>query len=96
MDGQSAGRNVGANVAQVIESMGGRGDAISVSEQQAVNAIGDPARYRQIVRNLLTNALRHGKAPVSISILEESGMAVVEVRDHGPGIPDSLGRSDRR
>ena len=82
--------NVGANVAQVIESMGGRGDAIRVSEEQTVNAIGDPARYRQIVRNLLTNALRHGKAPVAVSIMEESGMAVLEVRDQGPGIPDSL------
>lgn len=82
--------NVGANVAQVIESMGGRGDAIRVSEEQAVIAIGDPARYRQIVRNLLTNALRHGTGPVSVSIMGESGKAVLEVRDHGPGIPDSL------
>lgn len=51
---------------------------------------GDPARLRQIVGNLLANALkftpRGGR--VSIRLAREAGQAVLEVSDSGPGIPE--------
>ncbi|MFJ5265245.1 sensor histidine kinase [Streptomyces sp. NPDC088387] len=52
----------------------------------------DPRRLDVVVANLVGNALRHGARPVQVS-LAVSGAdparaeAVVEVRDHGPGIP---------
>lgn len=50
-------------------------------------AVCDPARLRQILRNLLTNAERYGGSEVSIG-LEVSAEAVqVEVVDDGPGLP---------
>lgn len=82
--------NVGANVAQVIESMGARADSIDVREERTVNGLGDPARYRQIVRNLLSNALRHGSGPISVEISSENDQAVLMVMDHGEGISDEL------
>ena len=82
--------NVGANVAQVIESMGSRASSIRVVEDQTITGIGDPAKFRQIVRNLLSNALRHGSGPISAEIWSEDDMAVLTVRDHGDGIAQDL------
>jgi two-component system, OmpR family, sensor kinase len=50
----------------------------------------DPAKLARIVTNLVTNALVHGKgAPVEITAHEGGGQAVLEVRDHGAGIPEA-------
>jgi signal transduction histidine kinase len=82
--------NLGANVAQVVESMGARAGAIVVQENADVCGVGDPARYRQVVRNLLSNALRHGGAPVIVQVAAEGDEAVLFVRDRGMGISDAL------
>jgi signal transduction histidine kinase len=50
-------------------------------------AIGDPARVRQILRNLLTNAERYGGPKVSISITSHNGWVGVDVIDDGAGLP---------
>ncbi|MGD2100789.1 MAG: HAMP domain-containing sensor histidine kinase [Acidimicrobiia bacterium] len=88
----SVGVNVSANVAQVIESMGWRGEPVDVVVQGGKNVVGvgDPARYRQVVRNLLSNALRHGAEPVSTVITEEDGEAVLLVKDNGDGISHEI------
>jgi signal transduction histidine kinase len=50
---------------------------------------GDPALLRRLVRNLVENALRHGKAPVGVSVTREAGHTALRVSDHGNGIPGS-------
>lgn len=60
------------------------GDGLRVEGTAAV--LGDPKRVRQILRNLVTNAARHGGPHVSISIAVDGGMGVVEVVDDGPGL----------
>jgi two-component system OmpR family sensor kinase len=49
---------------------------------------GDDARLRQVVGNLLSNALTHTPpgTPVSVRLYAENGLAVVEVADKGPGL----------
>ena len=86
------GVNLGANVAQVTESMGWRGEVVDViiEEEGSVVGLGDPARYRQVVRNLLSNALRHGAEPVTIVVTQEGDQAVLLVKDNGEGISDEL------
>ena len=47
---------------------------------------------RQILRNLLTNAVRYGGNRIDISVRCEGGSEAVIVSDDGPGIPPELRR----
>ncbi len=47
----------------------------------------DPVRLRQVVRNLLVNAQRHGGGAVQVRTRFTGSHGMVEVRDSGPPIP---------
>lgn len=49
--------------------------------------IGDPDRLRQVVDNLIGNALQHGQGKVSVEVGTNSSQAVLRVSDEGPGVP---------
>jgi two-component system sensor histidine kinase HydH len=50
----------------------------------------DPLRFQQVVTNLVENALQStADGPVEVRVAEERGRLVVEVRDHGPGVPEA-------
>jgi len=52
--------------------------------------LGDPLRLRQLVRNLLANAVRAARTPAGVVVrlgVRDGGAAVLEVEDDGPGIP---------
>jgi PAS domain S-box-containing protein len=49
----------------------------------------DRLRLDQVVMNLLSNAFKYGAgAPVNVSVSNDAGFAILEITDHGPGIPD--------
>ncbi len=57
---------------------------------QPVTVAGDRMLLRRLVRNLVENARRYGGAgPVTVSVTQEHGRAVLEVTDHGPGVPEA-------
>ena len=62
----------------------------AVGEEPAeVPVLGDEARLRQVLGNLVNNALMHTPAgtPVEVRVRPAAGEAVVEVADKGPGLP---------
>jgi two-component system OmpR family sensor kinase len=65
--------------------------AINVSVEPASSHIvsGDPHQLRQVLANLMTNAVRHTPAgtPIDLSLVRDNGFERIEVRDHGPGLP---------
>ncbi|MEA2138167.1 MAG: two-component system, OmpR family, sensor kinase [Solirubrobacteraceae bacterium] len=50
---------------------------------------GDPGQLRQVLSNLVRNALVHTPAgtPIEVEVGPDGADAVLEVRDHGPGLP---------
>ncbi len=59
------------------------------ADDGAVVVDGDPGELRQVVGNLVRNALVHTPAgtPIEITVRERDGEASLAVRDRGPGLP---------
>jgi signal transduction histidine kinase len=74
---------------QVLEALEDfRSDEFEI-EGVAGRAVGDPARIRQILRNLVTNAIRYGGTSIQIVLShQESRWVQIAVIDDGDGIPD--------
>jgi len=62
---------------------------ITVAGEPHAVVSGDPSALRQVLANLLRNALVHTPAgtPVQLTVTASGGEASVAVRDHGPGLP---------
>ncbi len=59
-------------------------------EVEPIAVRADPLRLRQVLRNIMVNAVRYGGRQVTIRTRRLGAMAVVEVADDGPGIPSDL------
>jgi len=67
-----------------------RGCSIDYTRADPVTVEGDPELLRRAVENVLRNAIRYSprEALIEVSVARNDGKAVVDVRDHGPGVPD--------
>jgi two-component system OmpR family sensor kinase len=63
--------------------------AIDVTADGPAPLEADPHQLRQVLGNLLRNALVHTPAgtPVEVSVAHAAGAVRLEVRDHGGGLP---------
>ncbi|MGD0393403.1 MAG: HAMP domain-containing sensor histidine kinase [Acidimicrobiales bacterium] len=64
------------------------GRSVALEVDGPVMIDGDSLRIRQVIDNLLVNALTHapGDSPIGLSVVEEDESAVIRVHDDGPGI----------
>ncbi|ROV64507.1 sensor histidine kinase [Streptomyces globisporus] len=74
---------LGELVADVVRRTG-TDTRVTVAEAEVVET--DPRRVERIVVNLVTNAHRHGGAPVEVTVAGGR----ITVRDHGSGFPPDL------
>ena len=67
------------------------GRAVIAHIEAPIVVTGDDLRLRQAVANLVRNALVHTPAgsPVEVALYAHDGHAVIDVIDHGPGVPDA-------
>ncbi|WP_141566555.1 HAMP domain-containing sensor histidine kinase [Pseudonocardia sp. N23] len=66
----------------------GPGEQVDLHVEPGLQARGDSAVLSQIVTNLLANCDRHAHgAPVLLTARQDGAAVVVDVRDHGPGLP---------
>ncbi|PKH21421.1 integral membrane sensor signal transduction histidine kinase [Enterobacterales bacterium CwR94] len=47
----------------------------------------DARLWRRLLRNLIENALRHGRPPVRVNLQQHGGTVHIAVEDSGPGLP---------
>lgn len=57
-----------------------------------VVAAAHPLLIERLLANLIDNAMQHGRPPVRVVVRDDGDAAVLEVVDHGPGLPE--GRRD--
>jgi two-component system OmpR family sensor kinase len=64
---------------------------IGLDAPDAAVISGDSHRLRQVLANLLRNALVHTPpgTPIDVSVEQDEQTVTVSVRDHGPGLPDA-------
>lgn len=85
------------DLAEPLEAV--RADARAVTGREAVrleihgptDLVGDPHMVREVVDNLVGNALKHSPSDrqVVVSVREEGGQVRLDVRDEGVGIPEA-------
>jgi len=79
-----------AQVAQVLEAAGGetcRRVEIIGDADETYKAVGDPARVRQILRNLISNACRYGGDHIQVRFKTSDQQVHIQVVDNGTGVP---------
>jgi len=68
------------------------GGQVEIIDGKPVTVDGDPVALQRLFSNLVDNAVKYG-GDAQIEVRREGPMAVVAIRDRGPGLaPDELGR----
>ena len=67
-------------------------EIVAIECEQTPMALGDEHKVRQLMTNLLGNAIRHTDAdsPIEIAVIATPDAARFEIRDHGEGVPEPI------
>lgn len=84
-------RDVVAEAVSRLQAGGGGVAPETKLPDRPVHVLGETVSLVEILRNVLENAFLHGKPPVIVTLHVEGGRALLQVCDHGSGIP-----ADRR
>jgi signal transduction histidine kinase len=76
-------------IQSVVKELGRLGTPIRVRAQPG-QVIADGGRLRQLLRNLVSNAIRHGGPYVAVLGAADGNSYVIRVEDDGPGVPADI------
>src|SRR5262249_46651898 len=67
-----------------------RGCTLEIAHREPITVSGDAELLRRAVENVIRNAIRYAppQTPVEVNMARNNGHAVVDIRDHGPGVPE--------
>ena len=81
-----------ALVGSIIAGFAGSSPGVEAKDMPAsMPFVVDPELCRTVLKNIITNAIKYSgsdKGPVSVSLLHKPPYVVVQVSDHGAGIPE--------
>lgn len=63
------------------------GEAVSFAGAERITLPLRPTWLRRALRNLVSNALRHGGGAARVSLTRQPGSVTLSIADDGPGIP---------
>jgi signal transduction histidine kinase len=78
--------DLAAQARQVTERLSCPGIAV-LSPAAAARALADPGRVRQIIRNLLGNAVAYGGSEIVVSVHDGEDTVAIQIADDGDGVP---------
>lgn len=82
----SAPLDLADEVRRALAGLSGRHAGTLDVDTPAAPAVGDAMRVRQIVRNLVANAIVHGGEHIRVATTRRSGQVRLTVADDGPGL----------
>ncbi len=76
----------------ILEPVADEFSGVILSGEAGETLVGDPERLRQLIRNLVSNAVRATADPskVELKLITEAEAVHLEVLDQGPGIPENM------
>jgi PAS domain S-box-containing protein len=86
--------DVGEAIGRLIDGLrpaaAAAGCVLTFRVEGALTAVWDLLRIEQVVTNLVGNAIKYATgAPIAVAIFPRDDDIVLQVRDHGPGVPES-------
>ncbi len=82
--------DVGYEIERVIAPWLSQGvSEIEMKSPVTATVFADAGRFRQVIRNLLLNAIRHGAAPIEFYVTSGRGGVCIAVVDQGVGVPEN-------
>jgi signal transduction histidine kinase len=81
---------VGQLVSDSALEASSHGCRVEYGRHEPVTVEGDPELLRRAVENVMRNAIRHAppETAVEVKLARDNGRAVIDIRDHGPGVPE--------
>ena len=76
-------------VAEIVDGYRKRDQTVAFAPGKLASLRFAPLAVRRAVGNLIDNALHYAGAPIEVSTARSGTLALIEVKDRGPGVPQS-------
>ena len=81
--------DVADEIEEVLKPLRRRGISIE-HEPVGISVYADRARFRQLLRNLVSNAVKYGGDQIAVKVWRRGEETIIEVIDDGPGVPPAV------